>query len=105
MSLLSITTDLIQKDFGLDLPENPFSEEELLVQWFAKHLHRMIDERPGDLFSILYIIDVDEAKIRFALSPQSPEEPALAVARLVVSRLKQKAESRLKYGQDVEGDW
>jgi hypothetical protein len=105
MNLLSATTELIHKDFGLETPSSPFSDKDALVAWFADQIRTMIDERPGDLFSVLYIIDVDEEKIRFALSPQSPEEPAPAIARLVVERLFQKAETRLKYSGDAEGDW
>ncbi len=105
MNLLSATTELIQKDFGIETPQQPFLEKEALVAWFAEQIRHLIDERPGDLFSVLYIIDVDESKIRFALSPQSPDEPALAIARLVVDRLIQKTETRLKYSQDGQGDW
>ena len=105
MSILSVTTDLIRKDFGLEPPQSPFLGKEEVVAWFADQIRRMIDERPGDLFSVLYLIDVDESKIRFALSPQSPEEPAKAIAQLVVDRLLQKAETRQKYSQGEEGDW
>ncbi|MCU0450845.1 MAG: hypothetical protein MUC97_13555 [Bernardetiaceae bacterium] len=56
-----------------------------------------LDHDFGRLLNAMYRLDVDEAKFKLALTSGQGESVAHNVAALVLARLRQKAETRLKY--------
>ena len=65
----------------------------------------MIDYQLEMLLSLMYRLDVDERKVAAALSPLAPELPAIAIARLVLERQKQRIFTKQKYKQETNWDW
>lgn len=102
--LLLTTAALAEKELELALPKTEFSEEDLL-RWLSAHIGDMLEHRPEQLFTVLYLMDVDERKFREVLFPGHPEPADTAIAKLVVERLKKKAETRLQYGGNPNGEW
>ncbi len=104
--LTQYTTDLIQKDFGLELGDQTVDEENLLALLSDAVAH-MIEYRLDFLLSLLYRLDVDEKKINMALSPLSGEPANVALARLILDRQKQRMHTKKHYGsvppEDLEG--
>ncbi len=93
---LSNTRDLIARDFELETQEEILTEEDLLYM-LANQISYMIEHRMEHLLSLMYRLDVAEQKVNFALSPLSPEAPALALARLVLERQKKRLQTKQHY--------
>ena len=51
------------------------------------------------IISLMYRLDISEGKVRYALSPFCEEEPALALANLIINRQKQRNLSKSEYKQ------
>lgn len=83
------STALIVKDFELESTNEALSEEELL-DLLAERMAYLIDHRMEFLLSMMYRMDVSEAKVNFALSPFAPDPPHYGLARLVLERHKQR---------------
>jgi hypothetical protein len=96
--ILSTTTDLVKKDFSLEFRENPISEEQLL-HWLSDYIAEMLEYKLEALFSILYLMDVNEDAVHATLAPTATDPANVAIAQLVIDRLRRKAETRLAYRQ------
>lgn len=107
-SIIQQTSALIARDFGLELGDEPITEEELL-QLLANEVAYMIEHRLETLFSLMYRLDVKESLVRAALAPGANEMPNLAIAKLILERQKNRIYTKLKYRQkpldDMEGFW
>lgn len=91
--LENITKELACKDF--DLPETTAYESlQKLLQ--ERIVYLLIHDLPG-LWNILYRIDVNERKVKQLFEANTPEQIAPGLTDLVLQRLKEKAETRLKY--------
>ncbi len=92
-NLENITKELACKDF--DLPETTAFENlrQLLLE---RMVYLLIHDLPG-LWNILYRIDVNERKVKQLFDANTPEHIAPGLTDLVLQRLKEKAETRLKY--------
>ncbi len=102
-STLSQATDLIRAPFELESAPTPSSEAELLAL-LAERIEEMLIHRPDYLMSLLYRLDVLEEKIRPVLHPSALEPPHIGLARLVLERQKQRAETKLNIKPDpLEG--
>lgn len=103
-ALLQQTTALIQQDFQLEeLP--PFMEEGALLDFLTQLVEEMLERNLERLFWVLYRLDIAEEKAHAALSLKAKEPAAPALAALMLTREKQKAQSRLDYQQEAtEGD-
>ena len=88
-SLMIINED----DFNID---NEVSFEQA-VENISNTVDKMLNENPELLFSYLYRLDVDESKIKKALSPLSIEAPHRGLARLILKRQQQRIKTRLEY--------
>lgn len=103
---LNLTSALLREPFELtDAP--PASEAELLAM-LAARIEEMLERRPEYLMSLLYRLDVLEEKIHPALHPGAPEPAPLGLARLVLERQQQRAETkRTVKPEPLEGleDW
>lgn len=93
-STLELATELIRAPFELEAAPPPGTEEELLAL-LASRVEEMLAHRPEYLMSLLYRLDVLEEKIRPAMHPGAPEPVHIGLARLVLERQKQRAETKL----------
>lgn len=100
---LQLARELIARDFELESQESILTEEALL-QLLADHIAYMIDVRMEFLLSLMYRLDIDEAKVNRALSPMHEEPANIALARLVLERQKQRVFTKKHYKQeDIDG--
>jgi len=90
---LQQTTDLIRTPFELESAPAPASEAELLAL-LADRIEEMLLHRPDYIMSLLYRLDVLEEKIRPVMHPSAAEPPHIGLARLVLERQKQRAETK-----------
>ena len=97
------TAELIVRDFELSAPEQEVGEEELFAM-LAEQIAYMIEDRLEYLLSLMYRLDISEAKVNFALSPMAPELPHIGLARLVMERQKQRISTKLEYKQPMLDD-
>jgi len=90
--LEALTVELVRKDFNVDA-----AEPEALLKALAETIGKLMEEDPNRLKSIFYRIDLNESKMGMALVSMRPPELYEELARQVVERMQQKAETRLKY--------
>ncbi|MCC6462846.1 MAG: hypothetical protein IT260_20430 [Saprospiraceae bacterium] len=107
--LLVQTAALIREPFDLPQGSQPADEEELLAM-LAERIADMLQQQPEYLMSMLYRLDVLEKKILPVMHPNAPEPANWGLARLVLERQKQRAETKrtLKPAplKDMEGwEW
>lgn len=101
---LKLTKELISRDFEvMETEDNTITEAELL-RVLSNRVAYMIERELELLLSLLYRLDVEEAKVQMALSPLSSEAPNIAIARLVIERQKQRAFTKLHYKPEDLGD-
>ena len=93
------TTELIARDFGLDIGNEPLTEEDLL-HLVANEVAYMLEHRIDFLMSLLYRLDVLEHKINHALSPWCVDPGNIALAKLIIERQHQRIISKRQYKQD-----
>jgi len=104
--LLAKTRLLIERDFSLDPSEmEGTSAWEELEDHVARVVAYLVDSNMGDFLNMLYIMDVDEALIKKAISESSPENVCHHIARIIIDREKAKVLTRQQYRSDEEGDW
>ena len=95
----------INKELAIDLPEK-ISLEELQIQ-LAIHINYLIQHHFEQLVSLLYRIDVSEAKIKLLLQQQPGEDAAKIITSLIIERQLQKIRTRQRFNQrdnDFDGE-
>lgn len=97
-------TSLVKEPFELTGVEPPVSEE-LLLAILAERIGEMLERRPEYLMSLLYRLDVLEEKIHPAMHPMAPEPAHIGLARLVLERQKQRAETKRSVKTEPLEDW
>ena len=100
------TAALIRGPFELE-GAAPGTEEELLSM-LADRIAEMLERQPEYLMSLLYRLDVIEKKIHPVMRHDAPEPANWGLARLVLERQKQRAETKRTVKPDpLEGmdDW
>ena len=94
------TADLIGGDLELETPNNLEQSPdplEAIKRWLtAAVAHKMSIDLEG-LFQVLYRLDIDEVKAMQALTNQTIETPAEALASLIIEREMRKIQSRNWY--------
>lgn len=90
--------ELIVKDFELVAPEEELTEEEFF-DFLADHIAYLIEHKLEYLMSLMYRLDINEAKVHFALSPMAAEPANIGIARLVMERQKQRVATKQYYKQ------
>lgn len=98
------TKELILRDFELQEGDEPIATEEDLLRLLADQIAGMIEYNLEVLLSNLYRLDVQEAKVNYALSPHCPEPANVALARLVLDRQKQRAYTKKHFQQPDLGN-
>ncbi len=87
------TTALIREPFDLENTPPPTNEQELLAL-LADRIGDLLEQQPEYLMSLLYRLDVLEKKIRPVMHPAAPEPANWGLARLVLERQIQRAETK-----------
>jgi hypothetical protein len=87
----------VNKELAITISEN-ISLEELHSQ-LAIHINQLILHHFEQLVSLLYRIDVSEAKIKSLLSRQSNENAGNIIATLIIERQVEKIKSRRQFRQ------
>ena len=89
-----LTTELIHHDFALPETGAEVSQDDLL-RLLADHIDYLLQHRMEWLLSLLYRLDVSEAKVNAALPPAAPEPANVGLARLIFERQLQRAFTKL----------
>jgi hypothetical protein len=90
--------ELIVKDFELVAPEEELTEEQFF-DFLSDHIAYLIEHKLEYLMSLMYRLDINEAKVHFALSPMAPEPANIGIARLVLERQRQRVATKQYYRQ------
>jgi hypothetical protein len=85
----------LNQSYGLDLPEAVTMDT--LEAILADRINTMITVDFNRLLSLLYRVDVSEAKLKHLLRENSGVDAGLLIARLILERQWQKIETRRKY--------
>ena len=88
-----ITGELLSKEFGLNPVLDATQIQEVLE---ARIVYLLLNEMET-LLQLLYKIDVNEQKVKAAFAQSTPQDIAPELAKLIIDRMRQKAETRLKY--------
>ena len=92
----SISGELLKhslEESGLDLAfseQTPFEQLCAYIRWLMAH-------KMDFLLSLMYRLDVTESSIKKALHPGNPEDPATALANLIIERQLNRIETKKKY--------
>lgn len=92
------TKGLIINSFELDKPDS-LSEKELETL-LAERVEYLLAHRLEFFFATMYRMDVNESQIHQALDAN--DQPALAIARFIIQRQKEKQATREKYRSDTD---
>lgn len=90
----NLAQQLIVNDLGIASADLSINRLDELKQWLSEEVRLLLDHDFQRLLNILYRIDVSEKKTSIALAS---DDPAQAIARLIIERELQKVESRKKY--------
>ena len=104
---LQQTSALVREEFELGNAPPPASEAELLAL-LADRIAELLQHRPEYLMSMLYRLDVAEEKIHPVMRPDASEPANWGLARLVLERQKERAETKRALKQEpLKGmkDW
>ena len=87
----------LNKELAIELPEK-ISFEEMQTK-LALHINHLIQHHFEQLVSLLYRIDVSEAKIKSLLQLQPNEDAAEIIAALIIERQVEKIKTRNLFRQ------
>ncbi len=82
----------------IDLPDN--ISYALLKEKLSQHVRHLILNDFQKLVSVLYRIDVSEAKLKYLLKENADKDAGLIIADLIIERQLQKIKSRQDFRQD-----
>ena|ERR1051325_1304665 len=108
---LQETALALQNQFGIDsLPDYEAEEQQLydaLKRLLSKRIEEMIDHEFDKFVNLLYRIDINESKVKQALSQHPFSKGVEAVADMIIQRQLQKVITRKQYsspGNELEFD-
>lgn len=87
----------INNHLAIDLPEKISFDE--FRQRLSSYINDLINNDFTRLVSILYRIDVSEAKLKYLLKENSDEKAGEIIAGLIIERQAQKIKSREHFGK------
>ena len=99
-TFLPETLALMPREF--DLHEVPCIDLGAVRQALAARITVLLDRNPALLMSILYRIDVAEARVQHAIAHSPPDALASDLADLVLERQLQKVKLRRRYSSDAD---
>ena len=98
---LNETAALISKDFGLEASAEAFVDLDALRDALAIRVAELLDTNLHLLLSLLYRIDVQEARVKAALTQADPATLPTQLADLIIERQLQKVRIRLHYKNEL----
>ena len=93
---ITISSQLVSQYFGLEIPQDDLTYT-ILLDKLTKQIKFMLDEDFQGLLNAMYRIDIEEGKFSLAVETGNPDDVALTIAELILKRIVQKAQTRLKY--------
>lgn len=98
----------LNKELVIDLPEKISSEE--LQRQLISYINGLIQNHFEKLVSLLYRIDVSEAKIKSLLQQHPGDDAGKIIAALIIERQLEKIKTRQQFSQrdtnfDEEEKW
>lgn len=97
-------TELVLRDFELSQPEHSLTEQEML-NYLADAIAYMLENKMDFLLSLMYRLDIDEAKIAHALLPGNDEPAHVALAKVVWERQKNRVATKQAYRKQNPTNW
>ena len=94
--------DLILRSLTPDSAEP--ADEAAMLDLIAARVSELIADEPDLLFSYMYRLDIDQDKIEEALIPGN-EPVEMQLARLILTRQKQRLATRARYKVDPIDGW
>lgn len=101
--MAQMNTDIaisLNKLFEVDLPEN--ISLELLTEKLAAYINLLVQTDFQKLVSLLYRVDVGEAKLKYLLNENGRKDAGKIIAELIIERQLQKIKSRQQFGNRDE---
>lgn len=85
----------------------PEAEQKGVKQQLERYINYLVQHDFGRLVQLLYIVDVDEQKLKSILLQQPGQDAAQIIAGLIISRQEEKARSRQFHtaAPDTEERW
>ena len=97
-TLIQQTSQLIARDFELEINDETLTESELFER-VANEVAYLLEHRLEFLFNQLYRLDVKEQYIREALAPDAEKPANILIAQRIIDRQKQRIFTKQKYKQ------
>ena len=91
-------TELIARDFEMVFGDKKPTEQELF-EMLSDQVAYIMQYRLDFLLSLMYRLDIDEQKIRVALSPKALIAPNIGLAHLILERQKLRIKIKQEYGK------
>jgi hypothetical protein len=100
IEVIKETAAIVQNDFYFEdlkdnLPQTAEDGYQKILEQLSKRIAYMLDYEFEHLMQIFYRIDLNEQKVKQAIT--SAESPSQKLAHLVIEREMQKAQTRLAY--------
>jgi ribosomal protein S3AE len=80
-------------------------DDEDLVTVMSYRIKELMARDFETLMSMMYRLDIDELKIKAALSPHNPAEPSVSLAKIIIERQKKRMDTKRKYTQPSLDDF
>ena len=93
----TLLIEALQKEFSLSVPEKISMEG--VKEMLSSHVNYLITNNFNLLVSLLYRIDVSEAKLKTFLKENPGEDAGKIIADLIIERQLQKIKIRQQFGQ------
>jgi hypothetical protein len=94
----------LQKRFN-DFQSPDVWDDEDLVTVLSDRITELLARDFETLMSIMYRLDIDELKIKAALSPHNPSDPSVSLARIIIDRQKKRMDTKKRYTQPSLDDF
>ena len=91
------TAELLRQDFALANTAIDEVDEARLIQLLADEVDHLMQTKMDWLMSLLYRLDVSEAKVNVALHPNASEPANIGLARLLYERQRQRAYTKATF--------
>ena len=93
----ALLIEVLQKEFSLSVPEKISMAG--IKEMLSSHVNYLITNNFNLLVSLLYRIDVNEAKLKTFLKENPGEDAGRIIAELIIERQLQKIKTRQQFNQ------
>lgn len=96
--------ELVQTNLQEKLAHDQVNNEEL-IHVMAERIRELLAGDLEALMSMMYRLDIDEAKMKLAFSKDNIEDPAISLAKIIIERQKRRMDTKKKYQQPPLSDF